>query len=205
MRWLSLGMSIAGFAMSASGVIVLLRGDRQSATAAAVSAPAAATTDTRRTTDTPTTTANSPTPTGWSSCTRSTDHFALNYPPHWTTPAPPDSDACRVFRLSDSGDAGVGFIEVGRITGMSFDAFVASLDQSHGDAGSFTHTTVTRYNRTMLRAQGTLNNNGETMRAVFFVVQDVDGPILARWVSSYTISAADEDTLATIAASVEHT
>ena len=205
MRWLSLGMSIAGFAMSASGVIVLLRGDRQSATAAPVIAPAAATADTPTTTGAPTTTASSPTPSGWSSCTRNADHFALNYPPHWTTPAPPDYDACRVFHLSDSGDAGIGFIEVGRVTGMSFDAFVASLDQAHGDASSFTHTTVTLHNRTMLRAEGTMNNNGETMRAVFFVVQDVDGPILATWVSSYTLSTADEDTLATIAASVEHT
>jgi hypothetical protein len=205
-RWLSLGMSIVGMAMSASGVIVLVRGD---GTRPRGAAGAASTTPTVRATTSPVgtpaataepmltaPTAASALPPGWRSCVNSAGHFTLGYPPPWT------AEECHLFRVLDSGDAGVGFIEAGRVSGMTFDEFVSSLDQAHGEASAFTHTTITSRGRTMVRARGTLQNNGDTMRALFFIVDDASGPILVRRVTSYVLSAADEDEIAAMAASV---
>jgi hypothetical protein len=188
--------------------VVLVRGDGNdgvgasppiTSLSASTLVASSTTANTTETTSAPTTvpTSTPRRPRGWKTCTNRQGDFELAYPSSLATPKR-SGDACAVFTLVGSGDAGLGFVSAQRAPEGSAAKTIVALERRGFDV-----KVVTRHGRRMHRVFGSVPvDDGYAQVTTMFVVPTSGRAVVVEWLSEGGISKTSEDELATIAASV---
>ena len=203
LRWLSVGISLAGLAMSAFGMVLLLRGRSAAAGAPARSVPPSTATvvaATTATTEASTTTLAPAAHPGWDTCTNDTDTYRVSFPAGWSTPQT-GPDACRILRPVDPGDAGTGYITLARVRDISLAELTSQLALPHADVHWAAHSTRTLDGRTLLHATGTDTIAADLPVVTMYAVEDGRDVVTVTSFSAGMSNDADDE-LAAIAATV---